>query len=126
MPYMYDMYEVKGTRAQSFESEIIHLKYNNIYISLSQERSCWISDSWKHYDNILKTCQMHENWGNPIFFPWTRKSLSLHLNGVLENILVCINCYQNYKSLPNIYGLSSSYLDFWDTKVSFHIARPLL
>jgi len=32
MPYMYDMYKVKGTRTQSFESESIHLKYNNIII----------------------------------------------------------------------------------------------
>ena len=45
--------------------------------------SCWISDPWKYYDNILKTCHMYEKWRG-------QKIIPLHLNGVLENILVCV------------------------------------
>jgi len=51
--------------------------------------SYWISDHWKYYGNILKTCQMHENWAKPIFCPIDKKWFFFHFNGVSENILVC-------------------------------------
>jgi len=34
---------------------------------------------------------------------------------------LCTLFYQNQQMLPNDYALSSSYLDFWDTLVSFHV-----
>jgi len=44
-------YVFKGTRAQSFGSESIDLKYY-LYFSLSQEMSCLIYDLWNYFDNI--------------------------------------------------------------------------
>jgi len=62
----------------------------------------------------------HENRGNPIFAQWTSKWFPLsHLNGVLENILVCVQFSSKLAKLPNVYGLSCSYFDFRDTSF-FH------
>ena len=44
---------LKGLEHRVFGWKVLVLKYN-LYISLSQEMSCWISDSRKYYENILK------------------------------------------------------------------------
>jgi len=76
----------------SFGSESTYLKCY-WYVSLNQEMSCWTSDPWKYYDNILNTCQMHEHWGKPTVCLMDKKMVSVHFNGVLENILVCVHLY---------------------------------
>jgi len=48
-----------------------------------------------------------------------KKKIPLHLIGVMENILVCVQFSSKLAKIPNVYGLSCSYLDFGNTLVSF-------
>ena len=63
----------------------------------------------------LKHVKGMGNWGKPIFCPVNKKMIS---PGVLENILVFVQFSLKLAKLPNVYGLSCSYLDFLDTLVS--------
>jgi len=58
------------------------------------------------------------------FCPMDKKWFPLHLNGVLGNILICVQFSSKLAKLPNVYGLSCSYLDVGDTLVSFLLLMP--
>ena len=52
--------------------------------------------------------------------------ISLHLNGVLEKILVCVQFLSKLAKLmlPNVHDLSCNYLDYWVTFSLFPFLCP--